>query len=248
MASIEIQTTQNVTIEYELASLRDRIVAMLIDAIIFSFIYFAIIFLFFFFIASDLTESSMVLYVLFLLFPIIGFMGYHFISELVMNGQSWGKKAIGIKVVRLDEEEAGLSSFLLRSVFHIIDTFFSMGIIGAILISSSQNKQRLGDLTSNTTVVKFRSSSRFGLKEILKINTLQHYEPIYSEVRHFKESDMLIVKNLITRYRKYPNLAHQEALRLAAERFTQLLDLKEQPNNYLTFLETLLKDYVVLTR
>ncbi|HEX8059311.1 MAG TPA: RDD family protein, partial [Cyclobacteriaceae bacterium] len=34
MKSIEVKTTQNVTLEYELADLRDRVVAFIIDTVI----------------------------------------------------------------------------------------------------------------------------------------------------------------------------------------------------------------------
>ena len=195
MQNIEIQTTQNVTIQYELATLKSRFMAMLIDCIIIFSGYFLFLVFIFWMIGNTLGNSSMSLYVLIGLFPIISFMSYHLISEITANGQSWGKKAMGLKVVRLDGEEAGLSDFLLRAVFHIIDTFFSMGIIAALLISSSQKKQRLGDMTSNTTVIKVKSANKFKLEDILKINSIQDYEPIYLEVKHFNEADMLLIKN-----------------------------------------------------
>lgn len=249
MKNIDIQTTQNVTIEYELATLMDRFIAMLIDCMIFYFCYIMLVMVVLSFVGIGLGDGSSEFVMAILgFFPLMGFMGYHLISEITANGQSFGKKAMGIKVVRLDGEEASLSDFLLRAIFHLVDTFFTLGILAALLISSSQRKQRLGDMTSNTTVIKVKAHSQFQLADILKINTIQDYVPIYEDIKHFNEADMLLVKTIISRYRKHPNQAHREALLGAVKRFSELLELPEIPKKKIEFLETLLKDYVVLTR
>lgn len=247
MKRIDIQTTQNVTIEYELASLRDRFVAMLIDCMAVFGICLGIFWIGSL-IAVGLLEDDSNLGMILGFVPIVTFLGYHLISEITANGQTWGKKSMGLKVVRLDGEEAGLSDFLLRSIFHIVDTLFSLGIVAALMISSSQRKQRLGDMTANTTVIKLKSTTEFRLEDILKINTIQDYVPVYQDVKHLNEADMLLVKNLINRCKKYPNPAHQQALTMAVKRFSDLLELEEFPKNKIAFLETILKDYVVLTR
>ena len=245
MQHIEIQTTQNVTIDYELASLQDRFVAMLIDGVIVLAFCIGIIFL-----ASSIigqlfeTDNSFLMIISFV--PIITFMGYHLVSEIVANGQSWGKKIMHLKVVRLDGEEVGLSDYLLRAIFHIVDTLFSGGIIAAIMIASSQRKQRLGDMTANTVVIRLKPSLQKGLNDILTI--VQNHEPIYLAAKHFNEADMLLAKSMVERYKKYPNAAHRAALDLMVERFSQLLELAEIPQNKIEFLNTLVLDYVVMTR
>ncbi|MEM6317636.1 MAG: RDD family protein [Bacteroidota bacterium] len=247
MKNIDIQTTQNVTIEYELATLQDRFVAMFIDLMVVlgisMILLYGISFLVNGLFDGDESASMALGFV-----PIITFLGYHLVSEIMVNGQSIGKKAMGIKVVRLDGEEASLSDYLLRSIFHIIDTLFSLGILAALMISSSQRKQRLGDMTANTTVIKLKSTNQFTLTDILKINTTESYEPVYLDVKHFSESDMLLLKDVITRYKKFPNIAHKEALNLAVHRFSELLELPEIPKDKIAFLNTVIKDYVVLTR
>jgi uncharacterized RDD family membrane protein YckC len=247
-ATIDIRTTQNVTIEYELATLRDRALAYLIDFIIVVAFYFVFIMGIINLFSEALLGASMGLYILYGLFPLICFMGYHFLSEVLADGQSWGKKSIGIKVVRLDGKEPGLTDYLLRAVFHIIDSLFSMGIIGAMLISSSAKHQRLGDLTSNTTVIRVKHNQQFRLEDILSINSLENYEPQYPQVRQLSEQDMLLIKNVLGRFRQYRNLAHRNAVVELAERLADLLDIEEVPADPVPFLKTLIRDYIVLTR
>lgn len=248
MKTIDIRTTQNVTIEYELAPLKDRIIAYFIDVlIVYVTFYFILMFL-----ASVLgglmDRLGMGLGIIIGLGPILALLAYQLISEVTANGQSWGKKAMNIKVVRLDGREAGLSDYLLRTIFYIIDAIFSFGIVAAILISSSEKKQRLGDMTANTTVIKVKSAVEFQLKDILSIQSRKDYEPQYPTVRQLSEQDMLLIKSVISRYEKYKNQAHAEVVLSVTQKLKEKLELEEIPKNKIEFLRTLIRDYIVLTR
>ena len=58
---------------------------------------------------------------------------------------------------------------------------------------------------------------------------------------------MLLVKETLKKYIKYPNVAHKKAFDLLVEKITTELNLKT-PKNKVDFLKTLLKDYILLTR
>ncbi|HKK74658.1 MAG TPA: RDD family protein [Saprospiraceae bacterium] len=246
MQSIEIKTTQNVTIEYELAALRDRILAFLVDLIIISFAY-ALLFLFFTAAFSRMANSSFGQIFLGLL-PIAGFMIYQFMSELLSNGQSLGKKALNIRVVRLDGRQPSTTDYLIRAVFHIIDTVFSSGILAALVISTSVKRQRLGDMTANTTVIRTSSNLKFRLADILNIDSLEKYTPVYPEVAQLSDEDMLVIKSVIRRCLTYNNLAHREVVDELTKKLVRLLNIQQPPPDKVEFLKTLLRDYIVLTR
>ena len=245
MNSIDIRTTQNVIIEYELAPLRDRFIALLIDVIIIGVLWYGLVFLLLEFTGMYLDRF---LDTILGLLPLLGLILYQLCMEIFSNGQSVGKKALGLKVVRVDGQEPSLGDFLLRAVFHLIDTFFSFGIIGSLMISSSDKNQRLGDMTANTTVIKQKGSQHFKLSDIMTINTIEDYEPIYPEVKNLEEKDMLIVKSTLLRYRNHPNNAHLQAINALTKRLVDLMGIKEIPENKINFLKTLIKDYIVLTR
>ncbi len=250
MRTIEIRTAQNVTIEYEMASLRERGLAAFIDlVIVFSFFFFVLIFIALFLPAVfGNVNSEVLLVVLYLVSPITGFILYQFLSEVLANGQSWGKKAMGIKVARLDGQEPGLTDYLLRAVFHLVDTILSGGVLAAIVIGSSAKGQRLGDITANTTVIRARSSQRFRLEDILQIDSLEAYQPHYPQVRTLGEQDMLLVKSIVVRNETFRNPAHRHAADQAARRLAQILEIEDPPRESIAFLRTLLRDYIVLTR
>jgi len=247
MPTIDITTTQNVTIEYELAGPQDRFLAFFIDVVIVGAL-FILIFLILLKAWINNLEDSALFDRFFSLLPITLFVIYHLLSEIVANGQSWGKKAAGIKVVRLDGEEAGWSDYLLRAVFHVVDTFLSFGTLAGLLINSSAKKQRLGDMTANTVVIKIKFNKRFQLADILKINSIEEYEPTYLEVRKLREKDLLLIKSAIHRYHTHKNEAHTQVINKLVDHLVKELDLDERPTKKIEFLQTLIRDYIVLTR
>lgn len=247
MQTIFIKTSQNVSIEYELATLWERLLALLLDIII---VYVANLILITllraaFFASSD---SALLMSVLYGLVPIVLFLIYQFTMEALGDGQTLGKRALKIKALRLNMDGSGLSDYMLRSIFYLIDFFFSGGILAALLISTTQKRQRLGDLTANTTVVKLQPSYSLKLQDILKISTLEDYEPIYPEVRNLGEKDMLLIKGTIVRYGKHKNRAHRKAVNDLSLHLQQVLGLPKIPKDRIGFLKTLIKDYIVLTR
>jgi hypothetical protein len=185
------------------------------------------------------------------LFPIWFLMLYSMACEAVLNGQTIGKRAQHTKVVRVDGKPISLSDLLLRAVLLIADYFFSLGILGALLISTTDKRQRLGDMAAGTTVIKMGTDRRFRLSDILNINTLENYTPQYPQVKQLSEDDMLFIKNIIIRFQKYPNSSHADAIDALYSHLKQILDIPLNlvyVNEKIEFFKTLIKDYIVLTR
>lgn len=241
MHKIEINTTQNVAIQYELATLLDRFLAFILDAVI----IFGSLFLITVFTAPFLNNEFNYI-AFFILYPTFFF--YSLAFEVFNDGQSLGKKAMQIRVVKITGKEPELSDYLIRWVFRAIDIYVSFGSIAAIFISSSNKHQRLGDLIAQTTVIKVKPSMELNLGDILKISSRTDYEPMYPEVRRLKEEELLLVKNVIERARRYPNQAHEMAVQETVDNLKVRLDIISLQQNNIEFLKTLIKDFIVLTR
>lgn len=248
MSSIDIRTTQNVTIEYELAPLRDRIMAFVMDFVLFLVIYLVVRIITIALVGDLVFESYFGTYFLYGLLPVGMLVLYHLLWEVFANGQSLGKRTLGIRVVRLDGKEPGLSDYLLRAILLLIDFVFSVGVIGVLLIGSSAKRQRMGDLAASTTVVRLRSGLQFGLEEILKIGEPDNYVATFPEVRKLKEEDMLFVKNTLNRWQRYRNPAHEKAMHELIAHLEQQLEIKKPAGRSDEFLKQLIRDYIMLTR
>ena len=242
MRTIDITTTQNVTIQYELGTLKERIIAYLLDMLILVSSTGILIAIF-----SGLFYDQMLLYVMYLvIFPLILF--YTLLSEIFMQGQTLGKKSMNIKVISLSGKEPTLSDYLIRWAFRPVDIYLSAGMIASVLISSSDKSQRLGGILSNTTVIRLRPQMQMNLNDILNIVSREQYDVQYPAVRKFSEEDMFLIKSTLQRYKSYPNDAHREALYELVEQMKSHLGITEQIRNPSDFLRTILKDYIVLTR
>jgi uncharacterized RDD family membrane protein YckC len=245
--TIEITTTQHVTIEYDLASLRERILAWVLDAIAVGIGYSFLRILFFIVLKEESLAMGWQMFVQVFLF--ILYFAYLTCFEIWNGGQTLGKKALGIKVVRLDGKDPEWSDVLLRSLLHLIDTLFTAGIVGVLLIKTTPRQQRLGDMAAQTSVIKlFSSDYYFRLDSILSLTSTANYVPVYDQVRQLSEKDMLFIKTVLDRQRKYPNAAHEQAIENLALHLRDLLELERPNTTDQDFLKTLLRDYIVLTR
>ncbi len=169
--------------------------------------------------------------------------------DIIFDGQSVGKMAMGFRVVKLDGTHATLSDYLIRWSFRMIDIYFSFGAIAIIMISSSKSGQRLGGTLSNTTVIRLKSKSKLRIRDILSIHSIKNYTPKFPEVQQLSGEEMMLIKNTITRYNKYSNMAHKELVRDLVKHLAKTLSIPyPPPMRDILFLNTLVKDYVVLTR
>ena len=243
MRSIELQTTQNVTINYELAPLRGRVFAFILDVIFLLIIIWIVSYgIMGLMLKLDLADEFIAIVV----GPFITF--YTLIFESLNRGRTPGKMILRTQVVRVDGKKMKFTDYLLRWVFRLLDIWFSFGAIGVIMISSSKSSQRLGGMLSNSAVVKSNPKLQLSLKDILKINTTSERTPKYREVRHFREEDMLVVKQTIERYQRYRNKAHKEAVVQLVDLMCEKLEIEQRPEDPIEFLRDIIKDYIVLTR
>src|ERR1051325_8292857 len=163
--------------------------------------------------------------------------------EVFNGGQSVGKLALRIKVVKLNGSEVTLSDYFIRWMFRMVDIYFSLGSIASMLVGSSEKGQRMGDIVANTTVIRLQPKHIMTLSDMLRIGTLDSYTPKFPEVKKLTEEDMLVVKSVIERYSKFPNRAHREALELAAKTIAQQIGITKIPANRTEFLKVVLRDY-----
>lgn len=240
MKNIDITTTQNVTIQYGLASAVYRTIAFLIDLLVISIVSGILLG-----VISTLSKSAEEIALYFTVIPFVVF--YSLAFEQLNNGQSLGKLALRLRVIRADGEKANFLDYVMRWVFRALDIYFTLGGVAVLCVVSSRNNQRIGDLLANTIVVNVGKTERMRLDSLLKLNKIQNYKTTYPEVVNMPEEAMLIVKETLQKHKKHKNFAHQQALNLLVEKIGIELNIVP-PKNKTQFLKTLLKDYVVLTR
>lgn len=257
MKSIEFESAQNVKVEYELASVFQRAAAALIDLVAF------IVYFFLFSLVTSgsgnfFTPTGTTLLIQLLLVK-LPWIFYNPVIEYLTHGQSLGKFVLGIRVVTIDGERPGLREVFTRWIFKGDFLWISasplyalfwivMGLLGMVYAGTSDRRQRMGDVMANTIIIKTKSSVRYSLRDVLSIKNQENYTPIYVDAIRFTDEDMLLIKNTIQRVRLHPNPETKKFAIELADESARLLGLPETPEKRLQFLQTLLQDYVVLTR
>ncbi len=94
-------------------------------------------------------------------------LGYGFVSEWFMRGQTIGKKVMKLRVM----DERGLTLTLgqvaVRNVMRTVDALPLLYAVGGISMVLTRHSQRLGDLAAGTVVVRLRETKEPRLESIL---------------------------------------------------------------------------------
>ena len=81
-------------------------------------------------------------------------LAYYIYFESQQGGQTLGKKAMKVKVVKEDGSEFTTQDALIRNLLRVVDHLPCIPLVGLIMILVNKNHQRLGDIAAKTVVVK----------------------------------------------------------------------------------------------
>ncbi len=232
MQIVTIHTTQNVQIDYPVAGIVDRIMAFVIDVIILA----AYVLIMFFVIFSYKLLEEWVIILFY--FPVFF---YDLVLEITMNGQSLGKRALNLKVVRLDGTNPTIGNYILRWILKPLDIVLS-GSIAITSILVTQYGQRLGDLAAGTTVVKLVPSGDMTGQQIMQ-HLETNYEPVFPQVVQLSDKDMDLIKQALEVNRTMGNA--NPVIQLD-KKLKEILGIQSDLPP-VKFLYTVIKDYSHLT-
>ena len=168
---------------------------------------------------------------------------YYPLLEILTNGQTVGKKIMGIRVITLEGGKASISQYLLRWMFRTADfpiwIFFAIfngalpwyssvlafsGIACAIISDKSQ---------------RIFTRSKASWQDTVFTEIEADYKPRYPQVMQMSDKDLNSLKMIIGSVKKSNN--YDLAFRIA-ERIKSKLNMQAD-QDALDFLETMLKDY-----
>ncbi len=263
MSSIRIMTNFNIELEFPAAPFHRRLFAWLIDIVILILYgYFAARVIVWFSDYAGTITSIIILIVL--LLPLLL---YHLICEATMNGQSFGKKIMGIRVVNENGGQPGIGQLTVRWLIRTSDLmvlslilsiplaaeradgryFWQVAIplglfmTDIILVNASKKNQRLGDILAHTLLIK--ANQKHSIQDTVFLNIADSYKPSFPQVMQLSDRDMNSLKSILDTARKRGdfNLAA-----MATEKIKNHLNIETTLSPF-DFLEVLLKDYNYLS-
>ena len=254
MSAIQINTVFNIDLEFETAPFHRRLLAYIIDFFILIIYLYALKTLLYGAMDIDFREY-MGLDMLVISLPMFL---YSLVCEILMNGQTVGKKLTGIRVISLDGGKPGTGQFVLRWITKffewpflfgymisatgaIVIYIFVTGLLGIgvlIIISLTGKNQRLGDLAAGTVVIDTRSDTNLNDTVFMQIDN-SNYKVTFPEVMRLSDNDINTIKTVLTQAQKRNN--HDISYRVEYK-IKSVLQINSDLHT-IDFLKKLLEDY-----
>ena len=236
MNTIKITTSQNIDLEYELGSLGDRVLGRILDGLVVAAYILVFVAIIGFSNIGDFIGDNIWLFIIVIVLPVLF---YDLLCEMFLNGQSFGKKIMKIKVISLNGEQPSFSQYLIRWLFRLVDFSLSGSLVALITVAVSEKRQRLGDIIAGTTVVK--TTARTNIDDTLYVQTAPvDYKVTYPEVINLNDRDIQLVKEVLINVRRSGNtmLAVE-----AQQKIESVLKIKNLHADPMSFLHVILADY-----
>lgn len=161
-----ISTPEQVAFQYEMAGIGSRFVASLLDHLILLAVLVLINCAAFAIGVGSLTAGAqgettayLVLAILTLIFFLI-FWGYFAVFEMAWNGQTPGKRAGRLRVIRRDGQPVGAGEVMIRNLVRLVDFLPGFYGIGLITMFIDKEARRLGDFAAGTIVIREGEQTR----------------------------------------------------------------------------------------
>ena len=157
---LTIDTPEQIALDYQLAGVGSRSVALAVDTLIQGAIVMVIVMAI---VGTSALQRTLggtpglwpVAVGLVLAFVI--FYGYFAIFEIAWHGQTPGKRLVGVRAIAASGRPLTAQAALLRNLVRIVDSlpgFYALGILSVLV---TRRSQRLGDLAAGSVVVHERA-------------------------------------------------------------------------------------------
>jgi uncharacterized RDD family membrane protein YckC len=155
---LDVRTAEAVAVRYELAGLGSRFLALAADVAL------QLLVLLFYGLVTGAhatkvapAEQKLGQAILIAIGVIAGFVlffGYFIVFELLWNGQSPGKRLLGLRVIRDAGFPIDAGASCIRNVVRIVEAGFGFYVFSGIVMLASGENKRLGDIAAGTIVVR----------------------------------------------------------------------------------------------
>ncbi len=177
---LDVPTAEAIAVRYDLAGIGSRFLALAIDMLVQGAIATAVVLLLSllslpiarFVAGTPLAKAPFVaLITLLSVAAFVLFFGYFIAFELLWNGQSPGKRILGIRVVRDGGFPVDAGASIVRNVVRVLELGIGMYVFSAIVMLASRENKRAGDLAAGTIVVRDLAAAAPTLATLVHVET-----------------------------------------------------------------------------
>lgn len=159
---LEFDTPENVVFGYQIAGIGSRFLAAVVDTFLILVLQVVVNLTLIFIVAlaggpslleSGLSGDVSVVVGVFGLLAFAFLWGYYIFFELLWNGQSPGKRLVGLRVITQNGAPIDVAAAIIRNLVRIVDflpLYYGLGVLSMFIDTQSR---RLGDFAAGTVVV-----------------------------------------------------------------------------------------------
>jgi uncharacterized RDD family membrane protein YckC len=203
--TLRIDTPENVSFAYPVAGVGSRFMAALVDTLLILLLQFLVSVLLRLTVLHD-AEGRLSSWLV-AIYSLIGFVflwGYYIFFELLWNGQSPGKRWVGLRVIRTDGMPVSVAESLVRNLVRTVDFLPVAYGVGVVTMFINSQSRRLGDLAAGTVVVYDRQTGRMpGLSEapglMLRVRGEELAASLDLPVDRLSNEDVLLIQEFFSR-------------------------------------------------
>ena len=242
METIDVITSQHVTIKYQAATVVERLAALLLDFFFIGIYFFAVTYTFTLskvMRTNDLLSNNQTLYITLLILFWLPAFAYHFLFESMLGGRTPGKMILKIKVTNVDGSTPGIGAYFLRWILMFVDFYLISPVIGAAFIIFSNYHQRIGDMAAGTIVIKTNQSTLLDLDDSY-YDFPDSYQPTFIHVDKLSEGQAVFIMKLLIEPKQSRSV--ENSVSELASKVKTILNVNPEMEDR-RFLETVLRDY-----
>jgi len=233
-----IETPEKIRFSYRIAEIGSRIAAYVIDQTI---QVIAILVIAWAVLGYSITSSARNIANLSAAFLLIIFFlmrwFYFVLFEMIMEGQSPGKKMMRIRVIRDNGESLDLETIIFRNFLRVVDEFPMFPMLGGFIALIDPQSRRLGDLVANTIVVK-EIHYRLQLPDFqVNLNRPKADPEFIFTKGKLTENELYIIRRFLNGCYKLPIEKRSELALNLAKQVQEKLGIEEEIADTFLFLE-----------
>jgi uncharacterized RDD family membrane protein YckC len=118
------------------------------------------------------------------------FFGYKLVLEAFWNGQTVGKRAVGIRVLKQNGLPVDFLQVLVRNLMRLVDYLPFYYLVGSVAVLASRKSQRLGDMVAGTVVVREKKATMPTLPQRLSVQAPYDLNVLREHVLRLSEADV----------------------------------------------------------
>lgn len=195
-----IDTPENIEFGYDIAGIGSRFLAAIIDTF-FIGVAEVIVLLVVGLAVQSLSLGESILTAAGALLGFIILWGYYVAFELAWNGQSPGKRMLGLRVVREGGRPITVIASIIRNLIRIVDFLPLLYGIGVVAMFVDRRARRLGDLAAGVLVVRERAEvtlESLAARPLLATTLPPDHGPL-AHVVALNETDYALVQEFLAR-------------------------------------------------